>query len=220
MNTIAVLQERLPYHFSNEALLVQALTHKSTNEKHYEKLEFLGDSILNYVISSIIFQNRQSFDEGQLSMLRSKVVNKKALARVAEKIELHLFIKTKSSQQVSETIQADAVEAIIGAIYMDGGMNAVHQVISHHFSPVLEYLENKQLKDAKSALQEHTHKHKKDLPTYSVINITGKQHNRIYTISCKALSLEACGEGSSKRQAEQRAAKQILQKLAPQKETT
>tara|TARA_A100001015_G_C15037398_1_gene737193 strand:- start:580 stop:1242 length:663 start_codon:yes stop_codon:yes gene_type:complete len=218
MSTPALLQQRLPYHFTNEALLVQALTHKSVHEEHYEKLEFLGDSILNYVISSIIFQNRKSLNEGQLSMLRSKVVNKKALSNVAEKIQLHLFIKTKSSQAISQTIQADVIEAIIGAIYMDGGMDAVTGVIRHHFSPVLEYLENKQLKDAKSALQEQTHKQKEALPIYTITQISGKQHNRIYTISCKALSLEAQGEGSSKRQAEQRAAKKVLEQLATQRE--
>lgn len=207
------LQETIGYSFENISLLKAATTHKSYNSRHYEKLEFLGDSILNYCISSLLFSHYPKMSEGELSLSRSKIVNKTSLARVGKTIEIDEYIRTERNQRISTSIRADVVEAIIGALYLDGSMQAAERFINRYFLPLMQDINQHELKDAKSALQEHAHQINVDAPIYEIIETQGKQHEKIYKIKCLFNNLIGLGSSQSKRGAEKLAAQHILNSL-------
>ena len=207
------LQDIIGYHFKNEALLSAAVTHKSLNKSHYEKLEFLGDSILNYCFSSFLYQYYPEMSEGELSIARSKIVNKQSLSGIGKLIDIDQFIRVEKNQPISPSIRADVIEAIIGAAYLDNGMDICRELVRNYFHPLLEKLDPTQLKDAKSTLQEHAHKTKSLAPVYSIVEISGKQHEKVYTVQCSFATLTGKGKSRSKRMAEMLAAKDILSSL-------
>ena len=214
MNTkLTELQEIIGCHFKDKVLLSAAVTHKSMNQSHYEKLEFLGDSILNYCVSSFLYQYYPEMSEGELSIARSKIVNKQSLSSIGMLIDIDQFILVERNQSISPSIRADVIEAIIGATYLDSGMDACRELVRNYFHPLLEKLDPTQLKDAKSTLQEHAHKTKTPAPVYTVIEISGKQHEKVYTVQCSIDALTGKGQSRSKRMAEMLAAKSVLSSL-------
>lgn len=204
--------------FANLGLLHQAVTHRSYSRDNNERLEFLGDAILNFLIAEDLYKRFPSAPEGQLSRLRAQIVKGATLAEVAREIDLGEFLLLGQGEQKSggskrDSILADALEAILGALFLDGGLNVVRERITDWFSSRLEdlSLEDPQ-KDSKTRLQEYLQANKCSLPAYTIVSAVGKAHARIFTVECAMTLLEtpAAGSGSSRRIAEQEAAAQAL----------
>ena len=215
-------QTILDYQFKQSDLLEQALTHRSySRNKNNERLEFLGDSVLNLVISQHIYEREPGANEGDLSRIRSSLVNEEALARVARDIGLGDFIylgggELKSGGFRRSSILSDTLEAIVGAIYLDSGFDKARHTILFLYRNYLHTLpDTDTLKDAKTQLQEYLQSKQFDLPEYTVIKTTGKSHDQIFTVSCRVASLQvqSSGTGSSRKKAEQKAAKKMLDQL-------
>lgn len=215
-------QSILGYQFKQSDLLEQALTHRSYSQnKNNERLEFLGDSVLNLVISENIYLRESSADEGELSRIRSSLVKEEALARVARDMGLGDYInlgggELKSGGFRRSSILSDTLEAIMGAIYLDSGFDSAKKTILHLYQDYLLNLPDiNSLKDAKTQLQEYLQSKQFDLPEYTVIKTTGKSHDQTFTVSCSitSLQLQCNGTGSSRKKAEQNAAKKVLDKL-------
>ena len=216
--TLFAVQLALGYHFKNSDLLRQSLTHKSANETNYERLEFLGDAVLELIVSLELFRRFTKADEGQLTRARSSIVKRETLAKSAMKINLGTFLnlgegELKSGGGQRSSILADALEALIGAVYIDGGDRACHQVVKKLLGPYLEVANPETIgKDAKTELQEYVQSKGIALPKYQVHNITGPSHAQIFTISCSIETLKTTeiAQGTNKREAEQAAAEKIL----------
>lgn len=213
LDKLVDLQNTIGYSFENISLLRAATTHKSYNSRHYEKLEFLGDSILNYCISSQLFAHYPKMSEGDLSLSRSKIVNKTSLSQIGRMIEVDEYIRTERNQRISTSIRADVVEAIIGALYLDGSMKAANLFINRFFLPFVLGINQTQLKDAKSSLQEHAHQINAEAPVYEIVNTRGKQHEKVYEIKCTFNNTIGLGSSKSKRGAEKLAAQHILNRI-------
>lgn len=220
-NTID-LEQRLGYQFTNAALLKTALTHRSFSADHNERLEFLGDSILNFTIAEALYTQFPEAREGQLSRLRAEMVKGETLAEIAREFALgnHLYLgegELRSGGRERASILADAVEAIIGGIYFDAGMEAVKPLILTWFATRLKALNlaKHQNKDAKSILQEWLQGRKKALPEYEVIKVEGELHEQLYTVSCtvKSLKVQTQGVASNRKTAEKLAAADMIKLL-------
>lgn len=216
--SLAVLQDRLGYQFRDQALLQHALTHRSYSLQHNERLEFLGDSVLNLTISQLLFTELQAFDEGDLSRVRSSLVRQQALHDIAQTLALHQHLRLgegelKSGGLRRPSILADALEALFGAIFLDGGYAAAVQVIESIYRPILRSVDAATLgKDAKTLLQEFLQGHGLPLPLYQVVATTGAAHNQMFEVECSLgkLGIAVFGSGASRRAAEQVAAVQAL----------
>jgi ribonuclease-3 len=211
----------VPYTFRDPALLQEALTHRSRGRLNYERLEFLGDSILNFVVANRLFELRPNDSEGELSRLRSRVVRGDTLAMLASRLKLgnHLILgegELKSGGFKRQSILADALEALFGAIYLDGGFDACRDVIQHVCDPViLELPDAEELKDPKTRLQEWMQGRGRPLPEYELLREEGAEHAKRFYVSCQ-LPDSGCvmeAEGGSRRKAEQSAAAKMLQAL-------
>ncbi len=215
------LSKAIGYTFNDPSLFENALTHRSAGSVNNERLEFLGDAILGFIIADELYQQFGSANEGQLSRLRSEVVKGEALALLARELDLGVYLalgvgELRSGGQSRDSILADAMEAILAAIYLDGGYGAVRQVILELFQGKLKQLSlNTQKKDPKTALQEYLQAHKHALPEYAVVNVVGEQHDQQFSVQCIVadLCLECEGRGTSRRRAEQDAAEQMLTQL-------
>ena len=210
------------YRFKQEELLEQALTHRSfSRQRNNERLEFLGDSILNLIISNHIYRRFDAADEGDLSRIRASLVKKETLARVARQHELGNHIRLGGGELKSggfrrDSILADALEALIGAIYLDSDYNQVEQTVLHLFDEELQGAdEGANLRDPKTRLQELLQASKKNLPHYEVEQVTGKAHDQTFTVSCRLddPEIQSRGKGGSRKKAEQEAAQKILDML-------
>ncbi len=215
-------QSILNYRFKQLELLEQALTHCSYSQNNNnERLEFLGDSVLNLVISENIYRREPGADEGELSRFRSSLVKEEALARVARDMGLGDYIylgggELKSGGFRRSSILSDTLEAIIGAIYLDSGFDSAQKTILHLYRHYLHSLpDTDSLIDAKTQLQEYLQSKQLDLPDYTVIKTTGKSHDQIFTVSCNlaSLHLQFNGTGSSRKKAEQISARKALDRL-------
>lgn len=212
---------KLGYQFKNQALLQQALTHRSAKGLHNERLEFLGDSILGFTIADALYQKFPKASEGELTRMRSSIVKGTTLAKLALEFGLGDYLilgagELKSGGHRRESILEDAVEALIGAIYLDSDIEKTRTIILLWFSKHLESIDpNKQQKDPKTQLQEYLQGRNEPLPNYEVINVTGQSHNQEFTVSCivACLSAKVITKGTSRRKAEQAAAKQILEQI-------
>lgn len=221
MTTLDAFRAKLGYTFREPALLDCALTHRSADRLHNERLEFLGDAVLNLVISHVLYQRFPDADEGDLSRLRARLVNGESLGNIAATLDLGNQIKLGGGELKSggfrrRSIMADAVEAIIGAIFLDGGMPAAETFILKLYQSALDASRiDASLKDPKTQLQEWLQAHGKPLPVYQVIEISGKQHNQSFVVSCQTETIPESvrGHGSSRRKAEQAAAQQMLAKI-------
>jgi ribonuclease III len=218
---ISKLTERLGYQFKKPALLEQALTHRSFAPNNNERLEFLGDSALNFIVAHQLFQRFSKLPEGDLSRLRAQLVKESTLSEIALALELGDALKLgegelKSAGWRRPSILADALEAIIGAVYLDGGFTSVESLILKLYQEKLENIDPKLIdKDPKSQLQEYLQGKKIDLPDYKVVSINGEAHAQIFKIECviEKFAISTLGEGTSRRIAEQQAAQLALEKI-------
>lgn len=215
---LATLEERLGYRFKLPALIEQAVTHRSHGAVHNERLEFLGDAVLNCTIAQLLYQRFTRLDEGDLSRLRSNLVKQSSLAEIAERISLSDFLRLGEGEMKSggfrrPSILADTMEAIFGAVLVDGGFEAASSTIARLFEPVIRHVDPKTLgKDSKTLLQEYLQGKRLPLPVYSVVETRGAAHNQEFEVECAIPKLEigARGIGRSRRAAEQTAAKLAL----------
>jgi ribonuclease-3 len=212
---------RLGYRFGDPALLEAALTHRSASRTNYERLEFLGDSVLNFVVALLAFRAFPEAPEGDLSRFRAALVSAPSLAAVAGALELGEQLRLGSGELKSggfrrDSILADALEAVIGAIYLDGGLEAASATVARLLGGKLADLPSAEtLKDPKTRLQEQLQSRGLALPRYSLEEIGGEPHEQWFVASCEApeLGLRFVGRGSSRRRAEQEAAQKVLDAL-------
>lgn len=221
MSALPVLQTRIGYQFTKLELLQQALTHRSFSASNNERLEFLGDSVLNFIIAHQLFNLFPDLPEGDLSRLRAKLVKESSLAEIALDLHLGDALKLgegelKSAGWRRPSILADALEAIVGATYLDGGFDSAQKVVALLYRDKLQTIDPKAIdKDAKSQLQEYLQGKKMDLPEYQVVSIEGEAHAQTFTVQCfiKKLKLTTTGVGTSRRVAEQQAAKLAMDEI-------
>nr|WP_150550682.1 ribonuclease III [Pandoraea soli] len=219
--SLNTLEERLQYRFHDAELLCQALTHRSHSAANNERLEFLGDSILNCSVAAILFRRYGKLDEGDLSRVRANLVKQQSLYEIAQTLGVSEFLRLGEGELKSggfrrPSILADTLEALFGAMYLDGGFEAAYAVIERLYTPVLEHVDPKTLgKDAKTLLQEYLQGHKIALPQYTVIATHGAAHNQQFEVECTVpkLDIKAGGSGASRRAAEQAAAKKALEEV-------
>ena len=215
----------LGYQFVQPKLLQQALTHRSHSTSHYERLEFLGDSVLNCAIAKYLYDHHPELPEGDLSRLRSNLVNQQTLVTLAQGLSLGEFLllgegERKSAGSRRPSILADAMEALFGAIFLDAGFAAAEQVVLHLYIPLIRQMDVQSLgKDAKTLLQELLQARKLALPKYSVVATQGEAHAQLFVIECEIpqLKIATRGEGSSRRIAEQAAADAAYNIINPAK---
>lgn len=220
-NKLDKLQHKLDYQFSDPDLAQQALTHRSANKLNNERLEFLGDALLGFVIAQALYEIHPQASEGELSRMRASMVNKSALAEIAREIGLGDFVllgsgELKSGGMNRDSILADTVEALIAAIYLDGGMGACSQIVRKLSKSNLQSHDgNRKQKDCKTRLQELMQARGKGLPEYEVAEVSGAAHQQVFHVKCKIdiLNDGQMGIGGSKRDAEQQAAQKILEVL-------
>ena len=215
------LQQKINYQFKDIALLKLALTHRSMGKNNNERLEFLGDSILGVVISRELYKRFDHVDEGKLSRLRSHLVRGQTLAQLAGELELSDILilgpgELKSGGFRRESIQADAVEAIFGAVLLDSGFETINTVILDLYCDLLDGINpNDSLKDPKTQLQEYLQKRGNVLPRYELVKTVGKDHNAVFTVNCslqdQAMQVEQAAK--SIKRAEQLCAQILLDKL-------
>jgi ribonuclease-3 len=216
------LHERLGYQPRDLALFRAALTHRSAAGPNNERLEFLGDAVLNLIVADELYRAFPHADEGDLSRLRARIVSQEPLAEVAlglgvgETLQLGAG-ELKSGGFRRESILADAFEALCGAIYLDRGVDSLQPILLRLLTPRLQQLpEAAALKDPKTQLQEYLQSRSLPLPQYAVLAIGGEDHAQTFRVSCEvpALQLRAEGDGSSRRRAEQEAAGRLLARIA------
>ncbi len=220
-NKIQRLCKQLGYEFNVPSYLKQALTHCSVGNINNERLEFLGDSILSFVIANALFEKFPDQSEGQLSRLRSFLVKGEMLAKIAVELELgdYLYLgqgELKSGGFRRASILADALEAVLAAVFLDGGFAACQQVILNVYQTRLNDQQlHDNLTDAKTQLQEYLQAKKYPLPEYTLTKVDGEEHDQVFHVVCDVpgLNMSTNGHGENRRKAEQQAAKQLLQKL-------
>jgi ribonuclease-3 len=220
---VAWVRDRLGYTPATPQLFAAALTHRSAAGTHNERLEFLGDAVLNLLAAEELYARFGRADEGALSRLRARLVSGDTLARVAAELGLGEVLllgpgELKTGGFRRESILADALEALCGALYLDGGLEVARRVMLALLGPTLAALApDAELKDAKTRLQEWLQARGIALPVYSVASVAGEPHAQHFRVRCEvaALAVQAEGEGSSRRRAEQVAAERLLAGLAP-----
>ena len=217
----ARLSDRLGYQFSNVALLRQALTHRSAAKEHNERLEFLGDAVLGMVVAQALYKRFPNVPEGKLTRMRSTLVKGDTLAELGREADVGELLKLgpgelKSGGHRRSSIIADAMEAILGAIYLEAGLDITAEVILRLWQSRIDRLDpNEHPKDAKTRLQEFLQSRKLPLPVYEVVDISGKDHDQTFVVHChiESLGKPMQGTGTSRRKAEQQAARNALERL-------
>ena len=212
------LCQYLGYQFTNANLLKLALTHCSSDEINNERLEFLGDSIVNFVIAEALYQQFPYAQEGDLSRWRASLVNRDALGNLARELKIGRFIllgigELKNGGNERQSILSCTMEALIGAIYLDGGFAVTRDCIFRWYQPALKLLSNAAShKDPKTQLQEYLQGLHQPLPIYEIESVQGQSHQQVFTVSCVIADIEEkiYGTGSSRRRAEQAAAEKML----------
>lgn len=219
----AALARRLGYKFRDPRLLRQALTHRSHGAIHNERLEFLGDGVLNLAVAVLLFERLDEASEGALSRLRANLVNQLTLATLAGEVGVGSHIRLgegelKSGGASRPSILADTLEALLGAIYLDGGFEAALEVVRRLVGPRIAAADTRDVgKDPKTRLQELLQGRRLGLPKYQQLAAHGQAHAQTFEVECRveALALRCTGEGSSRRRAEQDAAQRMLALLEP-----
>jgi len=227
---LAELERRLGHPFSDPALALQALTHRSYGTPHNERLEFLGDALLNCSVATLLYERFAKLPEGDLSRLRAALVNQRSLAEVAVDLGLGERLRLGEGELKSggfrrPSILADAVEALLGAVFLDAGFDATRAAVERLLAAKLESAARQPVdKDPKTALQEHLQGRGLALPRYSVQKTEGEAHEQTFIVECRVddLGLSASGTGTSRRAAEQAAAQSVLAQLekAPRRKKT
>jgi len=216
---LSALEARLDHRFANRALLEQALTHRSHSSQHNERLEFLGDSVLNCSVALLLYDRFTKIDEGDLSRLRANLVKQSSLADIAQRLDLSPYLRLGEGELKSggfrrPSILADAVEALFGAVFLDAGFEEASRVIRRQYQAVMADIDPKTLgKDAKTLLQEYLQSRRIALPQYTVTATHGAAHNQEFEVECAIpkLGVLVSGRGASRRAAEQEAAHGALQ---------
>lgn len=224
MNNHFGLERLIGHDFSNKALLTQALTHRSFGSTNNERLEFLGDGVLNFIVASQLYLKFPKLDEGDLSRLRAHLVKEPTLGEIALTLNIGDALKLgegefKSGGWRRPSVLADALEAMIGAVFLDAGFAAAEGVVIKLFTPLIEKIDPKAIgKDPKSLLQEYLQSKKIDVPTYEVLAIEGEAHCQTFRVECRVakFNIVTQGEGTSRRAAEQQAAELANQEIASQ----
>ena len=219
--SFTALQERLRHSFGDPALLRRAVTHRSFGAEHNERLEFLCDSVLNLAVSGLLFRQAGELPEGELSRVRALLVRQQSLHAIAVRLKLSETLRVgegeaKSGGRQRASILADALEAIIGAVYVDAGYERAEALVHRLFEGVeLDLRLQEAAKDAKTALQEWLQGRKMKLPQYRVVRTSGAAHSQIFHVECEIAELELVqrGNGASRRAAEQAAAQATLTEL-------
>jgi ribonuclease III len=215
---LAALQQRLQHTFQDPRLLARALTHRSFSADHNERLEFLGDSVLNLAVSTLLYEQLQSQQEGDLSKVRASLVRQEPLHQLALGLGLPAVLKlgegeAKTGGQQRPSILADALEAVIGAVYLDGGYTAAEALVRRLFHEVeVKPALVAAAKDAKTELQEVLQARKMKLPAYRVVRTVGAAHRQTFEVECEVTELGVVerGIGASRRAGEQAAAQAVL----------
>ncbi|MHB1427223.1 MAG: ribonuclease III [Rhodocyclaceae bacterium] len=216
------LEKALAYSFRQPELLRQALTHRSHSSPHNERLEFLGDSVLNCTVATLLFQQFPNLKEGELSRLRANLVRQEALAEIAAELGLGDALRLGEGELKSggfrrPSILADALEAILGAVYLDAGFEAARTAIERLYQSRIELIDPRHTgKDAKTALQEWLQGRRLPLPHYELMETLGEAHAQEFVVHCSipAIDLQVTGRGGSRRAAEQEAAQSALARLS------
>ena len=214
----------LNYEFKDESLLTLAFTHRSASSKNNERLEFLGDAILGFIIADLLFHIKINVSEGDLTRLRARLVQESTLYEIATKIKLSNLIALGSGEKKSgvrnrPSVLSDTLEAVLGAIYLDGGYESIRIVVIKLFKLSFNNLPDlDQLKDSKTRLQELLQHNGSDLPKYILEKISGEDHNQVFFVRCEVgeNNIIVSGVGSSRKAAEQEAANTMLKKLNEQ----
>jgi len=217
----AALEKRLGHRFADPRLLEQALTHRSRGAENYERLEFLGDGVLGCAVADELYARFPQLSEGKLTRLRASLVREEALEEVARALGIgeHLRLgegELAAGPEPRPSILADAVEALIGAVFLDGGYEVARKAVLAAFAPLIERLDpERPAKDAKTRLQETLQARHKRLPQYRVVALQGEAHKQSFEVECyvSELDLRVTGTGTSRQRAEQQAAKAMLERL-------
>ena len=211
------LENNIQYVFNDSDILTRALTHRSHSSKNYERLEFLGDAVLDMVLSERLYKEFSQIEEGRLSRMRAHLVNQKALAQIAREIELDTYLILGKGESTfgknRDSILSDSLEALIGGVYIDGGFKSAQTVIEILFENMIRQINPDDLfKDSKSALQEVLQKNNMKLPEYKLIKTEGDQHDQIFEVECiiATMNLITNGKGKNLKTAEQQAAEKAL----------
>ncbi|ROQ30321.1 ribonuclease III [Gallaecimonas pentaromativorans] len=220
-HSLETLYRRLGYCFNDEKRVRQALTHRSAGSQHNERLEYLGDSILSFVIADALYHRFPAANEGDMSRMRATLVKGKTLAEFGSEFQLGDFLRLgpgelKSGGFRRESILADGVEALIGAIYLDSDLPTIRDLILSWYDSRLEAIQpGVAQKDPKTRLQEYLQGKRLPLPHYQVEKVEGEAHQQTFTVSCLVEGIDNpfMGVGSSRRKAEQAAAEQALEQL-------
>lgn len=220
-DSLLEFQELISYKFKNLSLLKQALTHRSYSKDNNEKLEFLGDSVLNMVVAEYLHKNFNDASEGQLTRMRSNLVNGRTLSKIALDLKVNEFLilgqgELKTKGHLRQSTLEDAIEALSAAIYLDSDLNTTKNILLEWFKPYLINISVENIsKDPKSKLQEIIQGKLKQIPKYLHIKDTGKEHERTFFAKCiiSKLNIETMGKGPNKRAAEQEAAKLALEQI-------
>lgn len=219
--TRASLLKALGHQFKDDGLLELALTHRSVGGRNNERLEFLGDALINACVAEALYRRHGDLEEGGLSRLRASLVNQEALAELARDLDLgaHLILgpgELKSGGHRRSSILADALEALVGAVFLDAGFDAARDVVLNLLATRLASpAPAESLKDAKTRLQELLQARDLPLPVYEVVAVRGEPHRQLFRVSCKLepLEIRTEGEAGSRRAAEQEAARYALEKM-------
>jgi ribonuclease III len=220
-DALSALQIRLGYAFRQPGLLQQAVTHRSFSADHYERLEFLGDSVLNLSVAHLLYTQLASLPEGDLSRVRANLVKQDTLHQLAKTLDISTVMRLGEGEKCSggqnrPSILADVLEAIIGAVYLDGGYTAAQSLVGRLFQQVDIKPDMQAVgKDPKTELQEWLQGRKLALPKYTVVGTSGAAHRQMFEVSCEVTELRQTqqGSGASRRAAEQAAAAALLQIL-------
>lgn len=210
------------YKFRDRTLLQQALTHSSTGEPDHQTLEFLGDAVLNLVASAYLFKTNTETTEGELTKKRSQIVNNRnSLSAIAEHLNLSQYIRVgkafpKSDKRAWQNLQSDVLEAVMGAMYLDGGLEAVENFFYSHYLPAMSHSRSQNRRNYKSLLQEHLQGLSKPTPVYKTTEVRGEDHSPHFTVAClvKGLNAPGIGEGRTIKEAEQSAASKAYDLLS------
>lgn len=222
MSDLSSLYSHLGYQFNDTSLIEAALTHRSSGSLNNERLEFLGDALLNFIIAEKLFILYPKSSEGELSRLRASLVKGDTLAELAKELMLHKYLRLgsgeiKSGGALRSSILANALEAVLGAVYLDGGMTVCQErVLSWFESRITAISAVGVQKDSKTILQEYMQAKHFELPKYRIVNVEGEAHTQVFHVECQVENYQFItqGIGTSRRRAEQDAAAKFLAKLA------
>jgi len=211
----AALEKRIAHRFTAPRLLEQALTHRSYGADNNERLEFLGDGVLGCAVADELYARFPQVPEGKLTRLRASLVREEALSEAAARLGIAAELRL-GKVEAQPSLLADAVEAIVGAVFLDGGYEAARKSVVAILGPQLDALDPQQsAKDAKTELQERLQAMRLRLPEYRVVSVQGEAHKQSFQVECRVaeLDLAATGSGSSRQRAEQQAARRVLERL-------